>query len=109
MFPTLAHLIHVFDKVVASLRSSGNLVRRHGRVLLKILDVFPLEVFAAFLRVWFPSEMAVSGSLLILGLTEGETHSNSTGTTVKFDLQNIGDVICIQRATLGSVGFDEEG
>mmetsp|Transcript_69808 Transcript_69808/g.145924 ORF Transcript_69808/g.145924 Transcript_69808/m.145924 type:complete len:433 (-) Transcript_69808:35-1333(-) len=53
--------------------------------------------------------MAVSSSLLILGLTECQRLGNGTRPAVELDLDHVGDVVGGERALLGAVGLHEQG
>merc|ERR1712139_741358 len=105
----LGSSIHPLCEVVAGLKCSIDLSRVHAFVLGQILSIFPLEELHAVLGLWLTSEVAVGGSLLILGLAECKGDSNGTRAAIKFDLDDVCNIDCCQSSLLGAVGLDKEG
>merc|ERR1719203_2354278 len=100
--------IHPFGEVVAALQLGTHLRWSHGRILLQILRVLPLEELDAVLRVWFPPEVAVGCSDLILGLAKSQRLGDGTGSAIEGDLDHVRDVVGCEAALLSAVSLHEK-
>merc|ERR1712019_65429 len=94
---------------IAGLERSTHLSGIHGSILGHVLGVLPLEELDAILGVRLTAEVAVCGSLLVLGLAKGQLHRNGTRSCIALNLQHVGDVVSSELAALGAIGLDEEG
>merc|ERR1712048_809364 len=94
---------------IAGLERSTHLSGVHGSIFGHVLGILPLEELDAILGVRLTAEVAVCGSLLVLGLAKGQLHRNGTWSCIALNLQHVGDVVSSELAALGAIGLDEEG
>jgi len=87
---------------------SVNIIGGHGCVLAEVDTVFPREELHAVLLKGFATEMAVCGSLVVFGFTKTEVAGEGTGTAIKVDLDNFGDLGGGEAFLFGSVGLDKD-
>merc|ERR1712232_395775 len=102
-------LVNPLLQVVAGLQGSSDLGSVIASILGQILGVLPLEELDAILGVWLAAKVAVCSSHLVLWLTECQRNGNGTRAAVKLNLENVGDVVSCQLASLRAVGLHKEG
>ena len=103
--------IHPLCEIVAGLQLGLDLRTVHGLVLGQVLGILPLEELDAVLCVWLAPKVAIGGSLLVFGLTQGKRKGNGTWAAIKGQLDNICDVVSAQVTLLSAVSLhkDREG
>merc|ERR1712083_1117495 len=68
--PVVPRSIHPLGQVVAALEGGSDLVGCHGRILLEVLRVLPLEELDSLLSDGLAAEVAVGRRLLVLRLAK---------------------------------------